>query len=462
MNFAVRLLECAAVRFKARELQANLFKKENKMNHKKSEKGQAIILIVFAMIGLIGLTALTVDGGMAYDDRRHAQNAADSAALAAALAAAKHQNLDAAAKGIAAVNGYDNNEITNVVSVDYHGPPSGACPDNDAENLEIIVEITSHVDTFFAPVVGIQTVTNKVSATTLVCGSHLDALFDGNAIVSLNDSLVDCGVDLGPSGPKVKIWKVTGGGVLSNGCFDQGGGVVEIPDDKCITAVGSATVTTEGTHNCVNQYQTAKKIEYPDDILLMMPPNPCTGAIDADNRYAEGGKIPSPGQTTYINDIFCISDMTTLDTRIYLTNSTLYVTDLEFDIKFSGGGTEGVGWSGTGTGTNISYTVSSDQEPYKGYFMVIAMNPNPDLIKADAIACKQNIEYRGNGNASLTGTIFAPSTCFDASANSANDANSSQFVFWQVTGNGGASVTVDYKQGENGQLAKEPTVQYYK
>ncbi len=52
------------------------------MIHKKSEKGHAIILIVFAIIGLIAMTGLTVDGGMAYADRRQAQNAVDAAASA--------------------------------------------------------------------------------------------------------------------------------------------------------------------------------------------------------------------------------------------------------------------------------------------------------------------------------------------------------------------------------------------
>lgn len=56
------------------------------MAHRKTERGQALILITLAMIGLIGLTGLTVDGGMAFSDRRNAQNAADSAAFAAALA----------------------------------------------------------------------------------------------------------------------------------------------------------------------------------------------------------------------------------------------------------------------------------------------------------------------------------------------------------------------------------------
>jgi Tfp pilus assembly protein PilV len=54
-------------------------------NHR-SERGQALVLIVIGIIGLVGITALSIDGGNAYFDRRRAQNAADTAAMAAGLA----------------------------------------------------------------------------------------------------------------------------------------------------------------------------------------------------------------------------------------------------------------------------------------------------------------------------------------------------------------------------------------
>src|SRR5512139_2848387 len=55
-----------------------------------SERGQAIVLIVLAIIALLGFTALAVDGSLVYSDRRWAQNAADASALAGAGAAAEY------------------------------------------------------------------------------------------------------------------------------------------------------------------------------------------------------------------------------------------------------------------------------------------------------------------------------------------------------------------------------------
>ena len=50
--------------------------------NKKSESGQAIVLLALAVIGLVGFTALAIDGGMIYADRRQAQSASDASSLA--------------------------------------------------------------------------------------------------------------------------------------------------------------------------------------------------------------------------------------------------------------------------------------------------------------------------------------------------------------------------------------------
>src|SRR5215510_16284807 len=72
----------------------------------KSERGQALIIIAIALVVLGGLMALVVDGGNVFLDRRNAQNAADSAALAAALARIRGgQNPTSVALASAAQNG---------------------------------------------------------------------------------------------------------------------------------------------------------------------------------------------------------------------------------------------------------------------------------------------------------------------------------------------------------------------
>ncbi len=48
----------------------------------KKERGQVIILVVFAMVALLALVGMAIDGGRLYSARRRAQNAADAAAIA--------------------------------------------------------------------------------------------------------------------------------------------------------------------------------------------------------------------------------------------------------------------------------------------------------------------------------------------------------------------------------------------
>ena len=56
------------------------------MKPRLQERGQALIMIALAVVGMFGFSALAIDGSRVFSDRRHAQNAADTAALAAALA----------------------------------------------------------------------------------------------------------------------------------------------------------------------------------------------------------------------------------------------------------------------------------------------------------------------------------------------------------------------------------------
>ena len=60
------------------------------MNHEaRSERGQILVIAALAMVALIAMTGLVVDGGAAFASQRATQNAADAAADAGALALAE-------------------------------------------------------------------------------------------------------------------------------------------------------------------------------------------------------------------------------------------------------------------------------------------------------------------------------------------------------------------------------------
>src|SRR6266498_5327822 len=140
------------------------------------ERGQALILITLAAIGLFGVAGLAIDGSAKYSDRRHAQNAADTAALAGALAKVNPQPGQSAwnivALDRAGDNGYDNSHAKNGTpsnDVYVYSPPSSGiyanCSDVHFDCHDYVqVIINSNVNTFFARVIGIDQTHNGVEA----------------------------------------------------------------------------------------------------------------------------------------------------------------------------------------------------------------------------------------------------------------------------------------------------------
>src|SRR5215208_1463740 len=111
---------------------------------KANEKGQALILITLAAIGLFAFAALAIDGSMAFSNKRHAQNAADTSALAGALAYARGNNIEDAALDRATSNGYETNGATTEVTVVVTDVPEVECP-GDATGKDITVNIVSYM-----------------------------------------------------------------------------------------------------------------------------------------------------------------------------------------------------------------------------------------------------------------------------------------------------------------------------
>lgn len=388
---------------------------------KRTERGQALILITFAIIGLIAITGLTVDGGIAYSDRRNAQNAADTAAYAGALAHVRNNDVETAGLSVATSNGYTGNVvITTAVS------PAGVCPPQTNDNIDVTVTITSVVQTTFGRAVGVETMTNVVTATARACGTYLAPIFDGQAVVGLRPS-GDCAFDSGESNSAK--WKIKGSGIFSNGCaYSKNSDSVTFETaGQCAVAVGTASNFT-----CSQSDQSGKSITYPDDVLAIMPPNPCDGS-PGDVGLAQPS--PSGGSVVLSNGVYCITDFDEYDsTDIILNNATLYVTDTDFNLKFAGGG----GFSGTPT-------ASGD---YNSYFMVIAYDPTPCDDFNDNNA--QVLQYRGNsGGDPLYGTVLAPSACIDFRGNPDGSAINSQIIGYMVSSNGTADVYVEYDANEN-------------
>ncbi|HLT95544.1 MAG TPA: pilus assembly protein TadG-related protein, partial [Acidimicrobiia bacterium] len=99
----------------------------------RGEKGAVLVLVAAALLVLTGMAAIAIDGGLAYNERRSTQNAADNAALAGAWALCNGDDPVAAALDSAQLNGF--------------APPQVEEP--EVEDSTVRVRIHTNVETGF-------------------------------------------------------------------------------------------------------------------------------------------------------------------------------------------------------------------------------------------------------------------------------------------------------------------------
>src|ERR1051325_1493164 len=314
-----------------------------------TERGQALILIALAAIGLFAMTGLAVDGSAKFSDRRHAQNAADAAALAGALARLQDDpQWDLAALDRARNNGYDNYfpSIDNRVEV-YNPPHSGVysnCSDTRFDcNDYVQVIITSHTKTYFAPVIGIHETVNTVESIAKSQKSYHGELYGGASFVGL-----------APDQCKT-LWlsgssniNVDGGGMFSNsnlecGVTFQGSHGLNITMDGSIDMVATAYDTNGnpgtsaiagGLHGGKAQYQYPP----PDD---MLPSISCTGSATVSGSSMTpgnwSGTFPASGVTTLNAGTYCVHGDFNLGAHDNLSGTGVTIYMISGSINWNGG-----------------------------------------------------------------------------------------------------------------------------
>jgi Flp pilus assembly protein TadG len=125
----------------------------------RAERGQILVVFVLAMIAVIGLVGLAIDGGGAYAQRRDQQTAADLAALAGAndyLLSNNASQATARARAIATTNDFANSGSTSVdVAIDT------------SNGVELQVTIASPHQNSFLGALGMPSWDVTTSATAL-------------------------------------------------------------------------------------------------------------------------------------------------------------------------------------------------------------------------------------------------------------------------------------------------------
>ncbi len=448
-----------------------------------SERGQALVIIAFAMVVLIAITGLAIDGSNTFADRRAAQNAADTAALAGAV---MRNNLEKGSPGIppaspsdcieppsgtsspcwdavvlAALDRADSNgygrDLTNH-DVEVHSPPVDG-PYATCNNMPcdphnyIQVIITTNVNTFFAKVIGIGQTHNRVEAVALSDYRAAGPLYGGNSLVSLapGNTGSNCGTNAGFIVAGSGTVNVSGGGIFVNsdnsGCaFNQNGCNTTLNiTGGGISVVGGSNLQS----SCSGQISpapngSAQQVDFPPPYpFAAQPPAECgviphaptpdlsqIKTVDVYPGYYDSFPPPTQQYNNIIMEpgVYCVSNVVKVSSpNTVLSGNGVFIyimPDGSFDFQ---GGT-----------LNLSAPTTGD---YKGYLIYVDFtypsNPIPSCI------------INGNTADSLTGAIIAP-YC-DITINGTSSSNPgvhSQIIGYTITLSGSNNFNFIYDSSE--------------
>jgi Tfp pilus assembly protein PilX len=402
----------------------------------RAQRGQALIIIALALVGIVGMVALVVDGGHVFLDRRTAQNAADSAALASALSRIQGRgDWVGAAIAAAAINGYNNDGVTNVVQV--YSPPKDGPHAGDLEYLQVI--ITSHVNTYFARVVGRDKITNIVDAVARTKLPEITQLLKGSAVVSLAPSS-DCN-------NKKSFWvhgeatlAITGGGVFVNSnhpscaLFQNGNGSIRISDGFPISVVGGTSIqkpqlfTPQVTVGSIS-------ISYPPPFV--MPKFGCgkTAEVSEDGTSMSAGnwdaEFPPEGVTHLGAGVYCLNDGFTINGNL--------------------------------TGNNVVFKVEHGEVRFSKSADIILNAPNSGnnagLLIYLPMDNNSKVVLNGGPGSIIKGTILAPASPILIKGMESQTGFHSQIIGYTVEADGNSNVVIVYNDEQNYDSMTQPELQ---
>lgn len=197
------------------------------------ERGQIIVIFALALVAIVAMVGLVLDGGSAFAQRRAEQNAADLAAITGAnayLLTGDQTMSTAAARANAATNGFTHGDPGTTVTVLY----------DFSNGAAVRVNITAPHRNNFAAVVGM---------------SSWDVSTTAQAITGIPDSAVGAGpmifsIDaFGPNGQPLPAY----GNPNSPHPFgDTNNDAPETPGDFAWTNYGTGNVNTNDVRNIID------------------------------------------------------------------------------------------------------------------------------------------------------------------------------------------------------------------
>jgi Flp pilus assembly protein TadG len=406
------------------------------MTNRRAERGQALIIIVVAVIGLIGITALAIDGGNAYAERRKAQNAVDAAALAGALARIRGEQWVDETFKMAAQNGYNNDGTSNLVRI--FSPPISGSYEGNIEYIQ--VQLTVHTRTYFANVVGIPTITNSVEATARTKTSVYEPMLNGAAIASLAPQS-DCSSDRAFWVHGEATLDISGGGVFVNSANTscalrtEGNGSIRLEEGYGIDIVGGASVQKPKLLTPYPPTTGAVPVAYPPPFI--MPKVGCAqeATISADGITMSAGwwdeEFPPPGVHKLLGGNYCLNDDFVIGGDLSGDDVTIIVEHGE--VHFQSG------------------AILNLKAPNSGDLAGLLLYLPPDNHNKVVLNAEETSAIRG--------TILAPGAHIRITGNDSDYGFHSQIIGYTVEADGQSNVIIVYQDDQNYDALSVPEIQ---
>ena len=400
------------------------------------ENGQAIVLIAFSLIVLVAMAGLAIDGGMVYSDRRHAQNAADSGALAGAGAAALsmennhvfYSSFTCGSSGVNAAIAQAETAAENLMLANEYTSADVSvttdCQVTDDYFAEKYIDITTHItrttQTFLIRVVYSGDVVQTVTATTRV--KPRAPLAFGHAIVGLNPGDGSCaanveGVKLGGTGNL----HIIGGGVWSQGCLAVIGDCSVDVEDGGISFGGGS----HGSCGDITPAPTHQNEILPEDSYLVDPPNcSATNAVSRTDITLHNNQTLDLNATYPGKHLICLTES---GNAIQITGGTLSGKGYTIYLQNSGD----ISING---GVIRLEAPGVDPDPYPGLPGVLFYVPNTSVININ-----------GGSDSSYLGLIYAPKS--DISIEGSGDIGptmNTQVIGYNVSLLGSATIDINF------------------
>jgi Flp pilus assembly protein TadG len=454
------------------------------------QRGQALILIALAAVGLFGFSALAIDGSRVFSDRRHAQNTADTAALAAALAKIRGNDFKHAGEERAKSNGYVTDADSTVevnlcndpaITTQCQGiPTTGEANQQNPANY-IQVKITSIIPATFGRVVGRPQFMSVLTSVAYAGPVSPEPLGKGNALAAMSRDERDA-----IFGGGTMNLDVQNSGIFSNSNYTDAGcqhgsmrttGTGTYTVDTSIQVAGSFC---QGGISRVNgQVLPTSSIDYPPVITIPIPHLSCGGAPSPETVEVVAGRRTityHPGSYGNLNingtenynfspGTYCFSNGLTLSGPKVIANNVQFLfTGGDFKINGSEltcdnllvhvNGGSGIDFAGSGSilCNNVTFVVSTGGVTWNGnsenrmfaptggdYENVLLYMPYPN---------NQPIKITGNSSNQLTGSIIGVASPITVNGNDWTNGLHSQIVGYTVNLNGNGTMVINYDPAE--------------